>query len=229
MRSLVCGGRPGFNAASGEGGRDSGGVLNAADTHLSLIKFTTLCLVCITWKPPGFRQRFICAFVFLSLCTCALHQRIISHAPPFPPSIPYHSATMSVSASPQHLFSACMHFLLLFFLTKTLKERWYMGIKVGNTQHKNGRLYTVMAIWRHSVTTLKRRTSALHCWPHLFRFAFFANIASDHLEAAYILSGYNEGQVCPARCTVFSYSIYSSKDLCKLRVTMDDSHTTGRV
>ncbi len=50
-----------------------------------------------------------------------------------------------------------------------------------------------MAIWRHSVTTQKCRTSALHCKPHLFRFAFFANIASDHLEAVYILSGYNEG------------------------------------
>lgn len=69
------------------------------------------------------------------------------------------------------------------------------GSKEGDTQHKNGPcLYIAMAIWRHSVTTQKCRTSALHRKPHLFRFAFFANITSDHLEAAYILSSYNEGQ-----------------------------------
>lgn len=110
-------------------------------------------------------------------------------------------------------------------------ERWYVGIKVGDTQHKNGPcLYTVMAIWRHSVTTQKCRTSALHCKPHLFRFAFFANIASDHLEAAYILSGYNEGQfVQQGALSWISYSIYSTKDLWKLKLTMNDNHTTWRV
>lgn len=96
--------------------------------------------------------------------------------------------------------------------TCSLKERWYTGIKRGDTQHKNGPcLYTVMAIWRHSVTTQKCRTSALHWKPHLFGFAFFANIASDHLEAAYILSGYNEGQLVLhgvlswISCNIYSY------------------------
>lgn len=103
---------------------------------------------------------------------------------------------MSVSATQKHLFSALKHFCFPQRMqTFALKERWYVGIKVGGTQHKNGPcLYTVMAIWRHSVTTQKCRTSALHCKPHLFRFAFFANIASDHLDAVYILSGYNDGQ-----------------------------------
>lgn len=112
--------------------------------------------------------------------------------------------------------------------TLTLKEIWYVGIKGGDTQHKNGPcLHTVMAIWRHPVTTHKCRTSALHWKPHLFRFAFFANIASDHLESAYILSGYNEGQfVWHSALSWISHSMYSTKDLWKSKLTMNDNHTT---
>lgn len=64
----------------------------------------------------------------------------------------------------------------------------------GRSAQKWPCLYTVMAIWRHPVTAQNCRTSALHRKPHLFRFAFFANIAFDRSEAAYILSGCNEGQ-----------------------------------
>lgn len=63
------------------------------------------------------------------------------------------------------------------------------GSKTGMLSSKMSHLDAAMVIWRHSVTTQKCRTSALHCKPHLFWSAFFANMASDHVEAAYTLSG----------------------------------------
>lgn len=53
---------------------------------------------------------------------------------------------------------------------------------------------TRMAIWRHCVTTQKCRTWALNRKPRLFKFAFFANMASDHASASLYFVGYNEGQ-----------------------------------
>ena len=93
-----------------EGG--GGGVfLNAANTHLSLIKFTTHRM-----KTPRLQTAIhlhVCLPVIVHLCTASAHQ-LTCTALPLHPSIPCRSATMSASASRQHLFSACVHFFCCF-------------------------------------------------------------------------------------------------------------------
>lgn len=85
------------------------------------------------------------------------------------------------------------------------------GSKEGILSTKMAPVYTQW--WPCGARQYPHRNVGLQLYiekPHLFRFAFFANIASDHLEA-YILSGYNEGQfVQHGALSWISYSIYST-------------------
>lgn len=63
---------------------------------------------------------------------------------------------------------------------------WIVGIREEDpaVSTKMPRFYPGMAVWRHSVTTHKCRSSALNLRPRLFKFAFFANMASDRSSAS---------------------------------------------
>lgn len=67
-----------------------------------------------------------------------------------------------------------------------LSSHWIVGVRDEDNAPgtKMPRLYPGMAVWRHSLTTQKCRTSALNRKPRLFKFAFFANMASDHSSAS---------------------------------------------
>lgn len=137
MRSVVCGGRPGFNAASGVGGRDRRGGLKCNRHTFEFNQVHHIASSVHHTKTPRL-QTAIHLHVFLPvivhLCTASAHQLTSTALPSIHPMPLCNSVCISLTTASFQ----CMYAFFVFFLSKTLRERWYVGIKVGNTQHKNG-------------------------------------------------------------------------------------------